>query len=133
MPLTFDYEKHYSPIFGQVYRPIAQVYFFSKTKSLWYEIWMIVDTGADYTLLPKHLSTRLGINLKKDCKIFQTLGIGGVEKVYLFKGVKAKIGHWERTIPVGFLDREDVPPLLGRQQIILFLFLLVEIDEKAKS
>ena len=116
MAITFDYEKHSSPIFGDVYRPVAQVYFFSQQKNRWYEVWMIVDTGADYTLLPKHFSTRLGIDLKNDCRAFYTSGIGGQEKVYLTRNVKVRIGSWERIIPVGFLDRENMPPLLGRYQ-----------------
>lgn len=116
MAITFDYEKHTSTIFRDVYRPVAQVDFFSQSKKRWYEIWMIVDTGADYTLLPKHFSLRLGIDLKKDCQIFHTSGIGGVEKVYLAKNIKIRIGKWERRIPVGFIDKDNIPPLLGRQQ-----------------
>ncbi len=114
MRLTFPFEKSSSPILGKIYRPIAQVFFFSKIKNRWYGAWMIVDTGADYTLLPKYFSVRLGVNLKKDCKVFKTAGIGGEEKVYLLKGARVKLGKWEKRIPVGFLDRDEVPPLLGR-------------------
>lgn len=46
---------------------------------------MIIDTGADYTLLPKYFSVRLGVRLKQDCQVFKTAGIGGEEKVYFFK------------------------------------------------
>lgn len=114
MGLTFRFEKSQSPILGVIHRPVAKVYFYAKNKKLWYETWMIVDTGADYTILPKYFSERLGINLKKDCQIFKTFGIGGKEKVYFLKKIKAKIGNWEREIPVGFLDRDEIPPLLGR-------------------
>ena len=31
---------------------------------------MIVDTGADYTLLPRFLAEDLKIDLEKDCKVF---------------------------------------------------------------
>lgn len=79
---------------------------------------MIVDTGADYTLLPKHLAKILGIDLKQDCKVFKTSGIGGEEKVYLAKNIEVKIGGLQRKIPVGFLDREDIPSLLGRQNFL---------------
>ncbi len=43
------------------------------------------------------------------------MGIGGKEKVYLHKKVKIKLGSWERGVPVGFLARDDIPSLLGRQ------------------
>ena len=113
MALTFQFEKSLSPIFGEIYRPIAQV-FLSTLNNRWYETWMVVDTGADYTLLPKYFSKRLGVNLERDCKIFKTAGIGGAEKVYLLPKIKVRLGKWERYIPVGFLNRDNIPPLLGR-------------------
>ena len=118
MALTFPFEKSNSPLFGNIYRPVAQVYFYSENKKRWYETWMIVDTGADYTLLPKYFSERLGIDLKQDCKVFNTSGIGGNEKVYLNNKTKGRLGPWERVIPVGFLNRNEIPPLLGRRQFL---------------
>ncbi|MEK7494990.1 MAG: retropepsin-like aspartic protease [Patescibacteria group bacterium] len=115
MVLTFPYKKKPSSIFKQVFRPVAQVFLYSEAKKIWYEVWMIIDTGADYTLLPKHFSERLKIDLKKECQLFKTAGIDGEEKVYLKKNLKVEIGNWERTVPVGFLDKENIPPLLGRQ------------------
>lgn len=114
MGLTFGFEKSFSPVLGEIYRPVAQVFFFSEPKNRWYETWMMVDTGADYTLLPKYFAKRLEVNLRKDCKVFSTAGIGGKEKVYYLKSIKAKLGEWERNVPVGFLGRDEVPPLLGR-------------------
>lgn len=76
---------------------------------------MIIDTGADYSLLPKFMAEKLGVNLKNDCQIFYTRGIGGEEKVYLKKDLKVRIGNWERRVPVGFIDKDNIPPLLGRQ------------------
>ncbi|PIZ65729.1 hypothetical protein CO051_06180 [Candidatus Roizmanbacteria bacterium CG_4_9_14_0_2_um_filter_39_13] len=115
MALIFPFEKRPSSIFKDVFRPVAQVFLYSEAKKIWYEIWMIVDTGADYTLLPKHLADRLGIDLNKECRLFKTSGIGGEEKVYLKKNLKVKIGNWKRIVPVGFLNKENIPPLLGRQ------------------
>ena len=105
-------------MFGKIYRPVAKVFFFSKSKRRWYETWMIVDTGADYTLLPKYFSERLGVNLAKECNLFETSGIGGREKVYLYNRMKVKLGSWERIIPVGFLSRDNIPPLLGRYKFL---------------
>lgn len=115
MALIFPFEKRPSSIFKEVFRPVAQVFLYSEAKKVWYEIWMIIDTGADYTLLPGHLADRLGIDLNKECQRFKTSGIGGEEKVYIKKNLKVKIGNWERTVPVGFLDKDNIPPLLGRQ------------------
>ena len=115
MALTFPFEKKPSSIFKEVFRPVVQVFLYSEVKKIWYEIWMIVDTGADYTLLPKYFAERLKIDLKKECRLFKTAGIGGEEKVYLKENLKVKIGNWEGVVPVGFLDKENIPPLLGRQ------------------
>lgn len=114
MAITFPFDKSVSPILGKIHRPLARVFFFSPTKNHWYGTWMLVDTGADYTLLPKYFAKRLGVNLEKDCKVFRTAGIGGTEKVYLLRTVKVRLGQWERKIPVGFLDRDNIPPLMGR-------------------
>lgn len=114
MGIKFSFRKESSLIFGKIYRPIAQVFFLSK-KNQWIESWMIIDTGADYSLLPKFMAEKLGVNLEKDCQKFYTRGIGGEEKVYLKKNLKVKIGSWEKVVPVGFLDKENIPPLLGRQ------------------
>ena len=115
MALTFEFEKVSSPIFGTVYRPVAWVEFWSKTQRQWIGIWMVVDSGADYSLLPGYMSGYLGINLLNDCKGFSTFGIGGKENVFLLEKAKIKLGTWEITAPVGFLERDTVPPLLGRQ------------------
>ena len=76
---------------------------------------MLVDTGADYTLLPQHYASHLGIHLDRDRHVFETMGIGGSERVYLVRRWPMQLGPWEREIPLGFLTRNDIPPLLGRQ------------------
>lgn len=76
---------------------------------------MLVDTGADYTLLPHVYASHLGIRLDRDGHAFDTMGIGGSERVYLVRRWPMQLGPWRREIPLGFLTRNDIPPLLGRQ------------------
>lgn len=116
--VIFPFRKEKSVIFGEIFRPIAKVFFWSKKWQTWEEIWMIVDSGADYTILPGYLSNRLGVDLKADCEDHKTIGVGGQEAVFLFKKQKVRLGPWDRIIPVGFLKRDDVPPLLGRQDFL---------------
>ena len=118
MPLTFEFEKVPSPIFGTVYRPVAWVELWSKTKKEWVGIWMVVDSGADYSLLPRYMSEYLGIDLKNECMPFSTLGVGGKEKVFLLQKARIKLGTWQITVPIGFLDNDSVPPLLGRHSFM---------------
>jgi len=79
---------------------------------------MIVDTGADYTLLPYSATEDLKLDLEKDAHKLKTFGVGGSETVYLMRSCKIKLGKFELTAPVGFLARDDIPPLLGRQECL---------------
>ena len=113
--VSFAFERRSSPLFGVVHRPIAVVGLWSKKIQRWAQVVMLVDTGADYTLLPKVYAAHLGVRLDRDCRVFETMGIGGRERVYLLKRWPMQLQQWRRDIPVGFLTRNDVPPLLGRQ------------------
>ena len=114
MALKFPLERTHSPILGTIHRPIIKVLLNSKDTRHWREVWMLLDTGADYTLLPRYLAEKLGVDVKKDCQIFQTSGIGGTEKVYFLPKIEVKLGDFKRVIPVGFLERDEIPPLAGR-------------------
>src|SRR3989338_3167034 len=115
MSVTFKFKEYPSNIFGITRRPVAEVYFQHKNNIRWLPITMVVDSGADYTLLPKFLAPSLGISLSKDCRLIETRGVGGANTVYLLKRrIKVRLGEYERAIPVGFLDNNRVPPLLGR-------------------
>ena len=114
MVLRFPYREEKSSIFGLIRRPVAKVALWSQKSNKWLAVRMIVDTGADYTLLPRYMANNLGINLEKDCKIFTTYGVGGGERVYFLPKIKVKLGDWERIIPIGFLERNEIPPLMGR-------------------
>lgn len=87
---------------GVIYRPYAIVLAYSKARSKWQPVEMVVDTGADYTLLPKRYSVILGIDLTRDCEAETTLGVGGAETVYQYKNLPVKLGNWEKKIPAGF-------------------------------
>lgn len=113
---NFTFRPVPSKIFGIVYRPYADVLIEKKDKSGWRKATMVIDTGADYTILPRSYADYLGIDIAKDCIAQTTHGIGGLETVYLYKNLTVKLGNFKRGIPVGFLDRDDIPPLLGRHE-----------------
>jgi len=118
MKISFPYRAESSSIFKVVKRPMAEVSFWSKEKKRWLNYTMIVDSGADYTLLPYSAAEDLGVDLEKESKAYKTFGIGGSETVYLINNFKIKLGNINLNIPVGFLSRDDVPPLLGRQNCL---------------
>jgi len=106
-------------ILGTIRRPVADVGFWSETLNDWVPVKMIVDTGADYTLLPLWLYSKLGVDVKKDCNRFFTSGVGGKQLVFVLKELwKVKLGDWESNIRLGFLNDSFVPPLLGRLHCI---------------
>jgi len=115
MDVKFEYEYSGECYFGKVFRPIAKVSFKSQINSLWSDIWMVVDTGADFSILPRYVSNDLGISLEKDCVSGVTTGVGGAQKIYLYKQkIMAKLGKFSQEVPLAFFDSDEVPPLLGR-------------------
>lgn len=119
MKVSFPYEAKPSAIFKIVRRPIALVDFWSEKFNRFIRYSLIVDTGADYTLFPKSIAMDFGVDLVRDCRVYESRGIGGKEQVYLFKKrILILVGKAKRRIPIGFLDRDDIPPLLGRQECL---------------
>ena len=116
--VNFPFKKEESKLFGSIYTPIIKVKLWSDLSNSWLEVEMVIDTGADYTILPGFIAYELGIDMFKDCRILKMQGVGGVEKVYFHDNVKVMVGPHERNIPVGFMDTDTIPPLMGRHQFI---------------
>lgn len=119
MKIVFPYEEKHSPLFRKIKRPIIEVYFWSKLINDWLRYKMIADTGADYTVLPRYYCVDLGIDLNKDCLKKQTVGVGGHEIIYFLKEkAKIRISSMQLKIPLGFLNSDNIPPLLGREECL---------------
>lgn len=115
MDVSFEYEDVGKSIYGHVLRPIAKVSLISPKTDNTVDVWMIVDTGADFTIIPRHFSEKLRISLEHDCISDTTFGIGGNQNIYFYKSkIRVKIGKLERRIPIAFFDSNEIPSLLGR-------------------
>jgi hypothetical protein len=112
--ISFPFEQRSSILLGTVFRPVAAAHLFSKRFRSWLEVTMLVDTGADYTLLPHAYVEALGINLERECRRISTVGVGGSEVIHFLAGLQIRLGPWPRRIPVGFAQHDAVPALLGR-------------------
>lgn len=111
----FSFKRVGKSPFGPIDRPLVDVFFQSQDHHRIVPVKMIIDTGADYTLLPARYADLLAVSLERECVRNMSQGIGGKEAVYLFrKKIKIFINRWSAEIPLGFLHRDDVPPLLGR-------------------
>jgi predicted aspartyl protease len=116
--VVFPFERVPSKIFGKIFRPMAFVDFWSYRFKEWCEIAAIADTGADYTLLPRFYADDFGVNLKTQCRRKMTKGIGGGEWVFLYPKMKILFSGKRMVIPVGFVNRNDLPPILGRHKFL---------------
>ena len=122
-PFSFKGESY----LGKIYRPYVQVFIGSNNIGELIPLEMIIDTGADYTLLPKRYAQLLNINLEWDCIIDKAYGVGGREITYLCREcVYIKIENFKKVIPVGVLNQDDIPALLGRLQALEILKLTME-------
>ncbi len=130
MKVTFPFEYVGSNKFGKIFRPYATISVFKKDLGLYIQRVMVVDSGADLTIFPKKDATIFGIDLEKETTKDKTFGIGGEEIIFLYKELKVKLGDLEISIPCGFINRNDIPALLGRQQ---FLELFKVIFEEHKT
>lgn len=125
--LSSPFKERGQGYLGKIYRPYIEILITSRKIDEWIPIEILIDTGADYTLLPKRYAELLGVNLEKDCYQDKTLGVGGQEKIYLYKkGIMIKLASFKREIPVGFLNRDNVPPLLGRLECLEVLTLIMK-------
>jgi hypothetical protein len=117
MKTTFRFHRLASDVFGSIYRPYADILVYGPNRKP-RTITMVVDTGADYTIFPRREAALFGIDLSRDCTIHTTYGVGGPETVYLYPKLEMVLGEARVQIPVGFLNTNEVPPLLGRHQCL---------------
>lgn len=116
--VRFKFHQIRSKSFGLIHRPYALVHVQAKDGTHWVPVEMIVDTGADYTILPARYVTILGYNVHTDCEPELTYGVGGSQTVYLLRQMTVRLGEWERNIPIGFIEGGNAPALLGRHQFM---------------
>ena|SRR3989344_2280539 len=115
MEVKFQYRFAYNSEIGKIYRPQAEVFLTSPKTDLQANTWMIIDSGADHSILPKFLAEKLGISLNTECDSQETSGVGGKQIIYFYpKKLKIKIGEANLSVPFWFFDNNNVPPLLGR-------------------
>ena len=124
---SFPYKKEPSTLFGYIYRPVVEIYLKTK-ENQWFKVSTYADSGADITIFPKSICEILGLTLHKGQES-TVKGVGGEEiKIFIHK-VKVRIDKEELEIRAGFAEREDIPYLLGRTDILTHFNMLFEKDK----
>lgn len=76
----------------------------------------IIDSGADFSLIPKKLGLSLGMKLPKRPKGYSK-GVGGKVPI-VHKQIEVEIGREKiKTTFAWLYTRDDVPVVLGRKNI----------------
>src|SRR3989344_1665377 len=109
--------------------PVAEVAFLNKEEE-WLSLFLIIDSGATISALPKSDSVVFGIEAEKG-KLVIISGIGGERLRGWQHQIKGRLGGKSIHFPVVFLDKDAAPRVLGRTGIF-GKFILV-FDEKFKG
>lgn len=120
----FPYKKEPSRVFGYVYRPVVEMYLRMRGGD-WFRVSMYADSGADITIFPRSVCGLLGLKLR-DGQESTVTGVGGEEIKIFIHRITARIGDEELNIRAGFAEREDIPYLLGRTDILARFNILFE-------
>jgi len=94
--------------------PMANVEIISTERK--YSCEMLVDSGADITLIPRSLGEFLGLSFEGK-KILELRGIGEGAIPYVIEKIKIKIGKYEFESRIGISMVEEIPLILGRLDI----------------
>lgn len=125
--ITFRYRKERGKIEKIVYRPVADVEFKSKNGE-WIELHLYIDSGADITLIPLSFGRLLGFEIDED-EIMELKGVGSDTISVILKKVPIKIGSHELNIRVAWCLKEDIPSLLGRDDIFDYFHINFKQNE----
>ena len=122
--IEYRWREEGSESFGKVKRPVAEVHIKDKNGQ-WRAITMLVDSGADVSIISKSYGELFGHNLKKGRKI-RLKGIGEDEVLAYLHKMEMLIGKHEVNLEVAIASVDLKVNVLGRMDI----FSLFEIQFK---
>lgn len=117
--MNFPYIEKESRVLGKVLRPLIKIRIFSEKYNDWETIDnVLVDTGADLTVLPRFI----GESIINDITIGEYAEIKGIVPTSLLIAfvhrLKIKVADNEFETKVAIADSNDVPPILGRYRAL---------------
>ena len=125
--IEYQWREESSESFGKVKRPIARVHIKDKNGN-WRAITMLVDSGADISIMTRGYGELFGHNVERGRKI-KLRGIGQDEIVAYIHKMGMLIGEHEFSLEVAIAHIDLKISVLGRRN----LFDLFEIQFKNKK
>jgi len=108
--IEFPFEERHSERLGKIFKPIVPVTISGPEKSV--NIIMLLDSGADISLIPYSVGEAIGLKLDMSTRS-EIHGIGEGSVPYIFTNVNIKIDEIETSIRMGWTLIEEVPFILG--------------------
>lgn len=128
MEIEFGFRKEKSSLFGKIKRPVARVILINKNIKI-PEIFY-VDSGADISLIPKSVGELLQLEKPRKSEIFNIKGISDKGISIVLRKISIKIGSFVVKARVGWSLVENVPMLLGREDVFPFFNILFLRNKK---
>ena len=82
----------------------------------WRSHWFLIDTGADFTVVPESLAESVGVDLAQ-CPKEYSLGIEGRPVPARVGTITLRFGREVLSVRCHFLKSEHTPYLLGRMNL----------------
>jgi len=125
--IDYSWREELSEALGKVSRPVAEIHMKDKHNN-WRAITMYIDSGADISIISRSFGELFGHHVEKGRKI-RLKGISAEHLIAYIHKVSILIGKSEVEIEIAIATSDNVPNILGRQQI----FNLFEIQFKNKK
>lgn len=113
--ISYQWREELSASLGKVKRPVAEVYIGDRN-NVWRAITMLIDSGADISIIARSFGELFGHNVKKGKKI-KLKGVGEEQITAYAHNMKLLIGRREMSASVAIAENDKVPNVLGRKDI----------------
>ncbi len=117
MAITFRYKEFNRPDGHPCVGPYIPLTIKGRNESI--DMMFLLDSGADYTVIPVELAELIGVDLSGSRE--QTSGVGGTiytKKSSMMVGIRNAHERYNIKVPIHVILKRDskVPPLLGREK-----------------